>query len=85
MFGDNRSVVDSSSQHFARLHKQHHALSFHCMRHAIAAGIVHYVFTPGKNNPSDILRKHLSYNNVKPLLKGLLFWPGDTAELIKMQ
>ena len=83
MFGDNRSVVDSSSQPFAKLHKRHHALSFHRVRHAIAAGIVHYVFTPGKINPGDILSKHWSYNDVRSLLKGLMFWPGDMAELIK--
>ena len=40
MFGDNKSVVDSSSYHQSKLHKRHTALSFHRVREAIAAKIV---------------------------------------------
>jgi hypothetical protein len=40
MFGDNKSVVDSSMQLNSKLHKRHKMLSFHRMRKSIAAGIV---------------------------------------------
>jgi hypothetical protein len=41
MFGDNKSVVDSSMQLNAKLHNRHTMLSFtfHCVREAIASGI----------------------------------------------
>jgi hypothetical protein len=31
MFVDNKTIIDSSTQPHARLHKQHNALSFHCV------------------------------------------------------
>lgn len=58
MFGDNRAVVDSASTPKARLHKIHVLLSFHRVREAIAARIVHFIFTPKENNAADMLRKH---------------------------
>ena len=58
MFGDNRSVVDSSMMPHAKLHKRYVALSFHCVREAVSAKIIGYYFIPGKINPSDILSKH---------------------------
>ena len=44
MFGDNKSVVDSSTKIDAKLHKRHTALSFHCVREAIASGFVGFHF-----------------------------------------
>jgi hypothetical protein len=35
MFGDNKSVVDSSMQLHAKLHKRHMMLSFHCVREVL--------------------------------------------------
>jgi hypothetical protein len=40
MFGDNKSVVDSSMQLNAKLYKRHTMLSFHRVREAIAAGML---------------------------------------------
>jgi hypothetical protein len=37
MFGDNKSVVDSSMQLCSKLHKRHSMLSFHRVREAIAS------------------------------------------------
>ena len=37
MFGDNESIVNSSSQVHAKLHKQHTALVFQRVREAIAS------------------------------------------------
>jgi hypothetical protein len=58
MFGDNKSVVDSSMGLHARLHKRHTMLSFHRVREAIASGIVGFYFIPGEISPVDILSKH---------------------------
>jgi hypothetical protein len=40
MFGNNKSVVDSSMGLHAKLHKRHTMLSFHHVREAIASGVV---------------------------------------------
>jgi hypothetical protein len=68
MFGDNKSVVDSSIQ-------------FHHVRVAIAARVLGFYFLPGDNNPADILSKHWGYTQVKERLKSLLFWRGHTADM----
>jgi hypothetical protein len=81
MFGDNKSVVDSSMRLDAKLHKRHCMLSFHRVREAIAAKILLYWFVPGQDNPADILSKHWGYAQVWILLKALLFWKGDTGEI----
>ena len=62
------------------LNKRHHALSYHRVREAIAAGIINFFHIPGSSNPADILSKHWGFVDVWPLLKPLLFWKGDTAE-----
>ena len=54
MFGDNKSVVDSSMQLDAKLHKRHTMLSFHRVREAIAAGILSFYFLSG----DDILQTY---------------------------
>jgi hypothetical protein len=81
MFGDNQSVVNSSTQVHAKLHKRHNMLSFHRVREAIASKMVGYHFVPGNINPADILSKHWGYDQVWSLLQPLLFWKGDTADI----
>ena len=81
MFGDNKSVVDSSFVPHAKLHKRHTALSFHRVREAIAAGIIHFTHQSGSINPADILSKHWGYSQVWKMLQPLLFYQGDTSEL----
>ena len=83
MFGDNKSVVDSSSVLQSKLHKRHTALSYHQVWEAIAAGIVSFTHLPGSMNPADILSKHWAYSSVWPMLQALLFFPGDTLSLIE--
>ena len=80
LFGDNKSVVDSSSIPQSRLHKRHVLLSFHRVREAIAAKIIDFVHIPGAINPADILSKHWSYSKIWDQLKPLLFWEGNTVE-----
>ena len=81
MFGDNKSVVDSSMQVHAKLHKRHTMLSFHRVREAIASGMVCFTWIDGSINPADILSKHWGYSQVWSLLRPLLFWYGDTNDI----
>ena len=79
MFGDNKSVVDSSMHPNAKLHKRHTMLSFHRVRQAIAHKIVIFFHIDGKDIPADILSKHWSHNDIWKFLQPLMFWKGDTA------
>ena len=82
MFGDNRSVVDSSIMPHSKLNKRHTMLSFHKVREAIASGMIRFYHIYGTTNPSDILSKHWSHSDVWPVLQALLFYPGDTLSLL---
>lgn len=81
MFGDNESVVNSSMRVDAKIHKRHTILSFHKVRESIAAKIVTFHHLPGSLNVADILSKHWDYSQVWKLLRPLLFWEGDPAEI----
>ena len=81
MFGDNESVVNSSTIPHSKLHKRHTALSFHRVREAIASKFIVFHHLPGKDNPADILSKHWSYSDIWKTLQCILFWPGDTLKL----
>ena len=84
MFGDNESVVNSSMHPHAKLHKRHTMLSFHRVRQAIAHHILVFFHIDGKINPADLLSKHWGYSDVwECMLKPLMHWKGDTAELLK--
>jgi hypothetical protein len=48
MFRDNKSVVESSMQVNAKLHKRHTMLSFHRVRETIASGMIGFYFIPGE-------------------------------------
>jgi hypothetical protein len=76
MFGDNMSVVISTTVPHSTLAKRHNALSYHRVREAIAAGIARLYHIDGTTNPADILTKHLGYQQAWPLIKDLLFWRG---------
>jgi hypothetical protein len=81
MFGDNKTVVDSATKIHAKLHKRHTALSFHRVREAMAAGFIGFHHIAGALNPADVVSKHWSYGVVWKLLRPLLFWQGDTANI----
>ena len=82
LFGDNSSVVTSCTVPDSRLKKRHHLLSYHFVREAIASGVLNFVHVNGSANPADILSKHWGYQQIWPMMKPLLFWSGDTAELL---
>ena len=74
-------MVDSSSVPDGKLHKRHHALSFHCVREAVASKIMELHHMPGSSNPADILSKHWGYQQIWPILRPLMFWTGPTDSL----
>jgi hypothetical protein len=77
LFGDNESVWKNATIPHSSLKKSHNALSYHRVREAIAANINAVFKIDGKNNPADVLSKHLGYSIAKFLLKPLLFWRRD--------
>ena len=83
LFGDNESVVKSSTIPHSRLNKRHNALSYHRVREAMAAKFLAFMHIPGAINPSDILSKHWGFHCVWPTLQPLLFYQGDTANLLE--
>ena len=82
LFGDNGSVVTSSTQPHSPLKKRHHALAYHFVREAVAVKIISFHHIPGERNPADILTKHWGYSQIWPMLRAVLFWQGDTAKLL---
>ena len=58
-------------------------LSYHFVREAIAADLVRFAHIPGDCNPADILSKHWGYSNVWPMMKPLLFYEGDTSQILE--
>ena len=78
LFGDNKSVVQSSTIPHSTLSKRWNALSYHRIREAIAAGIIYFVHMPGTENPSDTLTKPLTHAVAWKFHEPLLFWKGET-------
>jgi hypothetical protein len=67
------------------LNKQYTALSFHNVCEAIAAGIIGLYHILGEDNPADILSKHWGYQQMWKLMKPLLFWYGDTVNILDLE
>ena len=85
LFGDNGSVVTSSTIPDSQLGKRHHALSYHYVREAIASEMLAFYHIPGEINPADVLSKHWGHLQVWPQVKAILFWMGDTAVLFESE
>jgi hypothetical protein len=81
MFGDNGSVVTSSTMPDSQLNCCHLALSYHCAREAVTSGMVKFHHIPGEINPSDVLSEHWGHAELWPRIKVLQFWQGDTVDL----
>ena len=82
MFGDNNTVMDSATKINSMLHKRHTVLSFHRVHEAIAAGFIGFHHIPGARNPADVLSKQRLNACVWTLFQLLLFWQGDTANIV---
>ena len=81
MFGDNKSVITSSTIPNSLLSKRHHISAYHRVREAIASKYLMFIWKDGKTNPADILSEHWEFHQIWPLLKPLLFWRRETAEI----
>jgi hypothetical protein len=79
LFGDNKSVVTSSTIPHSGLNERHNALSYHRVREAIAAKILKFFHISGSANPADVLSKHTGHADAWPLIQPLLFWRGQPA------
>ena len=80
LFGDNKSVVTSSTIPHSTLSKRWNALSYHRVREAIAGGWVRFEHIPGTENPADILTKPLPWYTMKTFVEPVLMWKGDTVD-----
>jgi hypothetical protein len=80
LFGDNQSVIISSTEPQSPINKRHNALSYHRVREAIAAGIVDFQKVVSAENVADILSKHWGFQQAWPVLKPMLFWQGDPSK-----
>ncbi len=85
LFGDNESVVKSSTVPHSQLSKRHHALAYHFTREAVASKMVNFHHIPGEINPADILSKHWGHSQIYPTLRPLLFYQGNTLDLIEIK
>jgi len=84
MFGDNQSVITSSTIPHSTLSKRWNALSYHRVREAVAAGYVLFHFISSKHNPADIMTKPLGYVHAWPHIDTLLFRKGETYSIAAM-
>jgi hypothetical protein len=82
VFGDNKTVIDSSSTLHANLHERHNALSFRHVCKAVASKFITIFHIPGEYNPADILSKHWAYASVWRTMNAILFTRGDTWILL---
>jgi hypothetical protein len=78
MFGDNQSVINSSTIPQSSLNRCHNALSYHLVHECIAAEIIYFIHVKGKFNPSNLFTKILGWAEFWPLIQPLLFWKGET-------
>lgn len=82
LFGDNESVVKSGTIPQSQLGKRHHALAYHFTREAVASKMVVFNYIPSELNVADILSKHWGHSQIYPMLKPILFYRGNTLDLI---
>ena len=82
LFGDNESVVTSSTIPHSMLSKRHHGLSYHYVREAVASRMVEFHHIPGTLNPADILSKHWGHSQIYPMLRPIMFYRGNTLDII---
>ena len=80
LFGDNKSVVTSSTIPHSTLGKRWNALSYHRVREAVAGGWLRFEHIPGTENPADIMTKPLPWFMLRVFVEPLLLWKGDTAD-----
>ena len=71
MFGDNKSVVTSSTVPHSLLSKRHNISSYHIDREAIVAKILMFHWCDSSQNKSDILSKHWKFSKGFHIIRDL--------------
>jgi hypothetical protein len=79
MFGDNRSVITSSTIPHSQLSKRWNALSYHRVREAVASGVIRFHYLETKDNPADIMTKAMDHADMWPHVDTMLFRKGETV------
>ena len=72
LFGDNRSVYQSSCMADGELKKKHVAIAYHYVREAIAAKVVNSFWIQSEANLADICTKALGRNKFAPIAETLM-------------
>jgi len=72
LFGDNMSMVISTTIPSSALKKKHNAIGYHRVREAIAARIIDLLHVPSRANLADLLTKPLGPQIYKQVME--LFW-----------
>ena len=84
VFGDNESMINSSTIPHARLNKTHNILSYHFVRSMVACGYINMQHVKSEYNFADFLSKHWSYQSTYPwLIRPLTHHCGDTRDLLE--
>ena len=73
LLGDNLGVIQNANNPEADIKKKHVAISFHVVREAIAAGIIHPLWLQGEFNTSDMLTKQMGGPQYRSLVD-TVFW-----------
>jgi hypothetical protein len=79
VFGDDASVITSSTTVTSALKKRHNLSAFHRVREAIASGPTSFFHVPGTENPSDVLTKNLTHSIAWKSIKPFSFHAGDPS------
>ena len=83
LFGDNRSVVPSSTLPHSTLGKRHNIIAYHRVREAIASKIIAYHWIRTGYNLSDMLSKHWDHPSVYHVIMKLLITRGPITFIPK--
>lgn len=78
LFGDDETVVNSSTIPHLTLGKCWNALSYHFVREVIAGGWLSFEHIPRKENRTDMLTKPLGWSVLRQHVEPLLLSKGDT-------
>ena len=82
VWGDNKSMINSSTVPDAKLHKRYDILSFHFVRSMISQGYINILHTELNYNFADVLTKHWSYQGTYyKLIQPVFHHKGNTAAL----
>ena len=82
VWGNNESMINSSTVPVAKLHKRHNILLFHFVRRIVAQGYINMLHIASKYNFADILTKHWSYQGTYcKFIQSVFHHEGNTVAL----